>query len=98
MTITPNSSSLIIKNEKTGEEFKLGAIAEIEEVGDRMYPEDPYGTISVLSMVAMTGTFIVTADGFRNPKVRMKLYGISNNCIRMHGGKPMRTLPRRFMR
>lgn len=98
MTISPISASLIIKNNKTGEEYKLGDITEIEEIGDRMYPEDPYGTISVLSMVTLTGTFIVTADGFRDPKVRMKLYGITNNYIRMHGGKPMRTLPRRFKR
>ena len=31
------------------------------------------------------------------PKSKIHIFGVTNNTIRLHGGRPMRTIPRRFL-
>lgn len=31
------------------------------------------------------------------PKSKIHILGLTNNSIRLHGGRPMRTIPRRFL-
>lgn len=77
-----------------GTKILLGNVTEISSIEPDTL--DPYDHL-VTSTRRLSGTFETTMDFKLQPKVKIKLYGISNNYIRLHGGKPIRTIPRRFL-
>lgn len=91
----PQASKLYMQTE-SGEVFMLGNVTEIS-----LEPYDPtcdcerYITTSIRPPI--TGTFEVTFDVFLQPKAKLNFYGISNNFIRLHGGKPLRRVKRRYL-
>ena len=96
--ITPKDDLILYAvDNKTGKKYELGEITEFKENSEPLDLFDDELVCRINKTYSVTGTFTCASD-LRRPKVRMHLYGISNNWIRMHGGKPMRTLPRRFMR
>lgn len=96
----PQASKLYMQTE-SGEVFMLGDVTEIN-----LEPYDPtcdcerYITTSIRPPI--TGTFEVSFDFVSDimcqPKVKLKIFGITNNCIRMHGGRPMRKISQRHLR
>lgn len=87
---------IFAKNERTGDVFELGNLIEIG-TGDPY--DSPYDDYLTESFPHLTGTFEITASiETMQPKVKLRLFGISNNSIRMHGGKPIRTIQKRFLR
>jgi len=94
MPITPLKREVFVRT-ASGEELKLGDITEISIEETIPEIDDPY--LCITHMAEMTGTFIVNTDFMQQPKVKIKLFGMTNNFIRLHGGRPMRTIPRRFL-
>lgn len=95
MQITPLKREVFVRT-ASGEEFKLGVITELSIEEPIPEIDDPY--LCITQMPEMTGTFVVTADFMKQPKVKLKLFGLTNNYIRLHGGKPMRRIQKRFMK
>lgn len=76
-----------------GTKILLGDVTEISTIElDTLDPYDPL----VISPQRLSGTFETTMDFKLQPKVKLKLFGVSNNYIRLHGGKPLRTIRKRF--
>lgn len=84
--------NLFMRDIATGAEFELGEIKEIEIV-----PADPDECCVSTTLPSLTGTFEVSLDVFLQPKTKIVLFGLTNNYIRLHGGRPMRKIPRRFL-
>ena len=77
-----------VLNSKTGEWEKLEAITDIciEDSDEQYIP-------AKISATSMNIKFEFKIQ----PKTKLKLlYGVSNNFIRLHGGKPLRTIKKRF--
>lgn len=80
-------------NSKTGEKFEIGEAANLDAsllMGcDFVEFPHPWTTSGTLSMISTP----------IQPKAKAKLvFGMNNNYIRFHGGKPLRTIRRRFLR
>lgn len=70
----------------TGEYVELNGIAEIN-----------IDSVSESPDIPMIGGMEVTLKLKLQPKSKMHLLGMTNNCIRLHGGRPIRTIPDRFL-
>lgn len=84
--------NIFMRDVSTGAEYELGEVKEIEFVPAEL--DECY--VSPL-LPQLTGTFEVSCDVFFQPKVKIRLFGLTNNCIRLHGGRPMRKISRRFL-
>lgn len=78
-----------------GTKIDLGYVMEISTIEPDLL--DPYDDNLITSPQRLSGTFETTTDFTLQPKVKIKLFGISNNYIRLHGGKPLRTVRKRFL-
>ena len=91
MKIEPET--LYVINQETGEVFELGSIDSIDY---RTLQED-YGTLQEIDSKKMPGSISFEFKMKIQPKTKLVLLGITNNCIRMHGGKPIRRVQKRFL-
>lgn len=73
----------------TGKCIELDGITKIEFATEQ--PDDRSYIPNISE--TMECTFRVSIQ----PKCKLQLFGITNNCIRLHGGRPMRTINRRFL-
>ena len=81
-----NGSNVYALNNDTGEWFELGEAIYLSS-DDFL---DGYDRSEVSTTMSATLTLYI------QPKDKLKLLGITNNSIRLHGGKAIRTVPKRF--
>jgi len=81
-----------------GAKLELGDVVEISADPQDIF--DPFDFNILYQPERVKGVFelshTLTVDGFQ-PKIKLKLFGLSNNYIRLHGGKPLRTVRKRFL-
>lgn len=76
----------------TGKRKVIGCITEtlsIDPVDDDVYP-------TYTEVIADAESLTLTFSVFVQPKDKLALWGTTNNSIRLHGGRPMRTISKRF--
>lgn len=103
MRLTERNQRLFIKDMDTGAIFDLGDVAHIERLECEEIHTDPMLNDEfehIYKPAVISGTFECHMDlATMQPKVKIRMfYGITNNFIRMHGGKPLRRIPKRFLK
>lgn len=93
--------NLFIKDMGTGDIWELGEITQIEKcVSDEILLDPMWHEPDVITSLPMArGSFECSASINLQPKVKLRLfYGVSNNFLKMHGGKPLRRISKRFLK
>lgn len=78
----------------TGERNVIGCITETLSIVP--IEDDVYTTYT--EEIAEAESLTITFSVFVQPKRKLMLWGLTNNSIRLHGGRPLRTIPKRFIR
>lgn len=81
---------IYVYKEDTGEYTELTGITEIN-IGTAPEP------LNIPDMQNISDGMEFTVKLKLQPKAKIHLLGVTNNCIRMHGGKPIRTIQKRFL-
>ena len=74
---------------ETGKEFEIGELVNLDTIA---IDDEAWETPKLIESY----TFSVSTKHFM-AKTWMRLLGITNNSIRMHGGKPLRKVKERFL-
>lgn len=78
----------------TGERHVIGRI--MKKISMDLIEDDVYTECT--GNIPSAGELTITFSVFVQPKDKLALWGTTNNSIRLHGGRPMRTIPERFWR
>ena len=61
---------------------------------DPVIDPDECEYVESITMSPITMSFEIQIQ----PKDKLRLLSVTNNAIRLHGGRPLRTVPKKFMR